>query len=448
MIASFSAAALDRMVKGVTRLGDADASWMDALSLSVKAAAAPPYDIYGDPEPLSRLQMLAGLIGLARRCGYVDAARLQADPAVAPFVQSLGQHALFTKGSDVTGEVQELLQALSSSESATQAPTAGSNAHFAAFESYLDLTIVVAGDEGCRTFLRHARMGNYSADVAVLLSPRHFASAAAGEAMGLASVVHVDAGLRVLGYFECLASVLESLADDPSLRDDFVRHAEWAAFADRVAARFSLWATHMAEWGEHGHDLEGLERWQVFKARVFEPLAQYQQRLTTPDPVEELLEEERRTAEAVPDIDRLVAEGRLVAARARAGTELSDAWRDVVMPSEEPWHQRFVAFIHAAIRLSDLGDYDVAATYVAPFLDKIDEEFGESWVANAARGIVAAARTGRQPTPGAGEDPATTSFTSETRAVSAAEGDRERATNEPTGRGYYAEDDDYEDRSK
>ena len=71
----------------------------------------------------------------------------------------------------------------------------------------------------------------------------------------------------------------------------------------------------------------------------------------------------------MPDIDRLVAEGRLVAARARASTELSDAWRVVVMPSEEPWHQRFVALIQAAVRLSDLGDYDVAATYVAPFLD-------------------------------------------------------------------------------
>ena len=446
MSASFSAAALDRIVKGVTRLGDSDASWMDALSLSEKAAADTPGDIFGYREPLSRLQMLAGLIGLARRCGYVDAAQLQADPAVAPFVQSLGQRALFTKGSDVTGEVQELLQVLSSSDSATQAPTAGSDAHFAAFESYLDLTIVVAGDEACRTFLWRSRMGNNSADVAVLLSPRHFASAAADEAMGLASVVQVDAGLRVLGYFECLASVLESLADDPSLRDDFVRHAEWASSADRVAARFSLWATHMAEWGEHGHDLEGLERWQIFKARVFEPLAQHQQRLTTPDPDEELFEEERRTAEAVPDIDRLVAEGRLVAARARARIELSQAWGGVVMPSEDKWHRRFVAFIHAAMRLSDLGDYDVAATYVAPFLDKIDKEFGESWVANAARGIVAAARTGRQPTPRAVEDPAATLFTDE--AVSAVEGDRERGTGEPTGLEYYAEDDDYEDRSK
>lgn len=366
-----------------------------------------------DHYPALQFVSFAGLVEIGVQSGYVTLGEWEGTPALKEALPIF----LAMEEKDNGALDLRLLGAL---WHRFEQPSFGSwaldDASFASFESYLHLTSRVRADDAALAFLDEThtsgkRKGGLDKDYSVLLSPRHFAEAFAKGSIAGVPVSDVAAGVTLLRYFEWFADILESLSPDSKLRADIVRHARWAHGAARVQGRFDSWVDQMREWNEGQSDASKDDEWAATAERLFGRLAAEQERVIVSGGVGQFEPEHLELevglkpiaeGEEVPvaeRIERLVAEGRIAAARqlALAEAKVAEAYRLYrINPDAVDWLASIETLVERCLTLMELGNVDAAAAIVAPVIPALTAKYGRSGykVVSDALAIVARARQG------------------------------------------------------
>ena len=233
--------------------------------------------------------------------------------------------------------------------------------------------------------------------------------------VGEVSTLEVEGGLSVLRYCDWLTSILGAFPDRH--KDDLVRHADWSHGLESVSSRFSVWAARMAEWSQSGTDPEGSAAWSAFAERVFVVLLREQRRLEIADPIHRLPtfigHQEMPVVPIVPavmsisleglvvrnltgpmsseigtlEIGTLIKEKRFGLAQQNMRHAADVTIRDLLASDGEEWKMVATRLVNICQQLSELGDVDSAAAYLAPVLDQLYFQCGsnDEGVINAAR---------------------------------------------------------------
>lgn len=341
---------------------------------------------YGDDlDPALRFVSFAGFLELGIQSGYVSLGEWEGVPALKEALS-----AFLARGAEAGAVDLRLLDALYRRLGQPDlGPRSSTDVTFASFESYLHLTSRVRADDAVLAFVDEThRHGNPTGgkDRSALLSPRHFAEAFATGAIAGVTVTDVAAGVRLLGYFDWLAEILEPLALDSELRAGIVRHARWAQGAARVQGRFGLWADQMAEWAER--PAEARADWSARAERLFGRLAAEQERQGAAGKAPAGEEEQPENEETVvagtevetsleERVDQLVAEGRVAAARELVLEEAAQQLKRL-RPAAPDWIERVEALVTSAQWLVNLGNGDAAAALIAQVVPTLIERHGRS----------------------------------------------------------------------
>jgi hypothetical protein len=396
-------ALIEQYLSGEPRHGLSDKDFPDLSDTTLN-------EIFGDfsdsdLERANALYRFAGLLELAIRVGYVD---LSGWNEAGVLHDALGKFAeregMSENPTDLT-LVHCLITRLEKQEWGIA--TRDDDAFFA-FASLLHLTVRIREDREALHFL-HQSSGAWSAaaDLPFLLTPRHFAEAITFNTISGVESKTVAGGLAALRYLQSFAEILKCIAHLKPLVEAFVRQARWSHHAPGVQRRVSVWVHRMSEWAASGVDHEGEEMWRQFKKSVLVPIKLHLIHIR-PQMIQDLSVVHTSSAGmSIAGIDELLVEGRIGAARklARQYAERSShrfaaaTGADVSEASDE--------LIAACNKLAELGEFDLAAVIVAPFLDKLD-----SWNLEKARKLLAGSRTANQPvvSPASEKHPVTEDF--------------------------------------
>lgn len=404
MSVSFSTAAIERIIRDldIVRTDETEPSIPEVLSALTGTAVAEgltrqwEFDpllttLFGLSETAARLITILGLIELAHRCGYIDMSEIDGavQNAVADAAAALRENLFVAEENAYRGSgVEAMLDRVASRE---RVNVSLDDQMFAAFESYLNLTRAVWSDEEAQWFLSdtHLRWSKVE-DAAFLVSPRHFAAALVKDPALPMPGRSPEGGLSALTSFDWLASVLLQLGAHPAVRDDVVRHARWAYNAATIRARLNDWASQMSEWHPSGEDVVGEENWRAYQRRVFVPIVEHQARLGLQL---HLLEVPAVVSDAADwTIDELRAQGRIGAALQKARQEAATLFGKMQHSGADDHEAVVVKFANACNTLAELGDADLAAAYLAPFLGYILNSIRDLTAANTAQRIVSEAR--------------------------------------------------------
>jgi hypothetical protein len=411
MPVSFSAAAFQRIVRGLDPFKTAapDAPLHERLQKLADAAVdegLPPQwefdvvmrDLFGREEAAARLIALIALVDLAQRCGYINLSEIE--PADQTAVTSAAVRVRDTLFGGIEDPAYSSAKGLIARTAAGEFPSPAFDSQtFGSFESYLNLTLAVWSDDECLRFLSdtHWRWSP-EMDAPFLVSPRHFAAALVQDPALPVPGPNPEGGLIALQYLDWFMNILRHVDAHQTLQDDLVRHARWAYNVDTIAARVGHWASHMTEWDPSGKDVEGEATWEAFRQRLSVELHAHQRRLGVglPPVVRDV---------ALPTVvvtiaktaEELRAEGRIGAARQQARDRAASLF--VFLQSADPsvWKTNAMNFTEACNMLAEFGDTDLAAAYLAPFLDHIFQWISETPTAHTARRIVATARGAAPP---------------------------------------------------
>jgi hypothetical protein len=264
------------------------------------------------------------------------------------------------------------------------------------FESYLTLTDRLERDRAVMDFLK-AVDAPAPGDLSALVSPGHFAEAFATGSVDGVVVTDVSAGYRLLEYMEWLAGILSSLRDDATLRGGIVRHATWTERAVRQRPRLSVWVERMREW-DQGRSPWTDETWRSYTERTFGAVEAELERRHAADRAAAGLPEANEAptdpgppSAPVKSIDRLLAEGRTVAARAAARSAALTAAKvppllEVASTHWYAWAQELVSTCKV---LADLGGESAAAAILAPFADSLFAGYGSGTVVDDVQRLLA-----------------------------------------------------------
>jgi hypothetical protein len=251
------------------------------------------------------------------------------------------------------------------------------------FESYVNLTSCVWSDRAFHQFLfdTHGTSSEWilDDDLALFVTPRHFAAAIATGSIGEKPAPAAEGGLAALKYFDWLSEIVASAGASP-VADDFIRHARWAHSVDRVSARLEAWASAMSEWRGAERDVEERRAWRRYVERVFESLTMRQRKLDIPriEP-QSYWGGSSPGAIGVPpsfedvnnQVRSLKAQGRIGAAR-RVAVEAASKLYDGLSQQDATWLPRSGELVNICSLISELGDVDVAAAYVAPVRERAE----------------------------------------------------------------------------
>lgn len=352
-----------------------------------------------------------GSLRLAVEAGYLD---LRDWPGRAQLQVALGRFFEKNETDEASTDITLVRRLHDRLANGTLAASEISWTRFAAFESYLELTIDVTGDKEVKAFLNgsHGLGQNDKEDAAFLLLPRHFADALATGLVGDVKATAASQGLKVLDCFMRFDEIQQRLRDESSLADDFIRHARWASNAYEVADRFANWTDAMDEWAlEAGAEDEGVAEMRRAFARL--AAAQHRLGLTANVLTEHVYVVPDTAVQWVEHAKSLLEEGRVIAAiqgLRRAAHEFDRKTRSV---SAADWYDKAADLVTIAVRLAELGDIETAAAWVAPILPRLEREYSRGYqTTDDAVKIVALARQAAPPARDEGES------SSETRTQS------------------------------
>jgi hypothetical protein len=341
---------------------------------------------YGDDmDPVLRFVSFAGLVELAVHSGYLHLFKWEGAKSLA---QAIGQFLSVNESSKAVD--LHLVRAL---HRRFDTPPSGSwsldETSLGSFESYLTLTRRIRGDREVRAFLAagfdDAIPGG---DWSVLLSLRHFAESFGTGTIDGVPVTDVAAGYRLLGYLEWLSDILEAVREDQDLRSGIVRHARWAAHAERIRDRFRVWVERMREWEiEGGESSWRDDQWYLYEIEVFGMLLDEQDRqasmvkqkedpTTTQSTSAPLAEEFDLPSEQ--SVEQLLAEGRFRAARELALAHAIEASRGAPGLAVAAWSNWAEQLVARCLTLASLGGETAASAIVAPIIPRLVERHGKS----------------------------------------------------------------------
>ena len=228
------------------------------LTAGLEDFDAAGHEFWGVPSTSQRVLAIAGLIELALTAGYVDftedESRVMTTILEGPFrafqdnVVSPANEAAIAASAASLHLFSRFMDRLANGN-LTATDRKGTLADV--FESYANLTSYVWSDSVFHQFLldTHGTSAEWirDDDLALLVTPRHFASAVATGFIGEKPAPGAEGGLAAMTYLDWLSAIVASAGDDP-LGDDIVRHARWAHSVDRIATRIEQWAEAMSEW--------------------------------------------------------------------------------------------------------------------------------------------------------------------------------------------------------
>jgi hypothetical protein len=383
------------------------------LTAGLEDFDAAGHEFWGVPSTSQRVLAIAGLIELALTAGYVDftedESRVMTTILEGPF-RAFQDNVVSPANEAATAASAASLHLFSrfmdrlANGNLTATDRKGTLADV--FESYANLTSYVWSDSVFHQFLldTHGTSAEWirDDDLALLVTPRHFASAVATGFIGEKPAPGAEGGLAAMTYLDWLSAIVASAGDDP-LGDDIVRHARWAHSVDRIATRIEQWAEAMSEWPETGQDIEGEAEWRAYGWRVFKPLSARQATLAVPEIVPQsywgassptVIGQVKPFDELRDEVNGLKAQGRIGGARRLAAVAASRLYAALSQPGET-WVSNAEQLVTTCQLIADIGDVDLAAAYVAPIRPRVAREIkdGASFPLEALDEILLKSRT-------------------------------------------------------